>query len=62
LAAKPFHMGVDVDVLVCFMYHCMVCGYQTRGQSFLSGAALSHHIIVGGGAFSRGVKPSGLDI
>jgi hypothetical protein len=55
-------MGVDVDVLVCFMYHCMVCGYQTRGQSFLSGAALSHHIIVGGGAFSRGVKPSGLDI
>jgi hypothetical protein len=33
-----------------------------RGQSFLPGAALSHHVVVGGGAFLGGVKPPGLDI
>jgi hypothetical protein len=31
-------------------------------QCFLSGAALSHHATVVGGAFLRGAKPRGLDI
>jgi hypothetical protein len=42
----------DVDELVCFLHHPMVCGCRTREQSFLIGAALSHHAVVGGAAFS----------
>jgi hypothetical protein len=51
LAAKPSHMGVDVDSLACYLHHPMVCGHQTSGQSFLSSAALSHRVTVGGGTF-----------
>jgi hypothetical protein len=31
LAAKPSHMGVDVDGLACYLYHSMICGHRTRG-------------------------------
>jgi hypothetical protein len=56
LAAKPSHMGVDVDGLA-YPLHCpTVYGRQTRGQGFLSGAALSHHATVGDGAILGGVK------
>jgi hypothetical protein len=40
----------------------MAYSNQTRGESFLLGAALSHHAAVSGGAFPGGVKPLGLDI
>jgi hypothetical protein len=62
LTAKPFHVGIDVDGLACPLHHPMVYDHQTRGQSFLLGAASSYRAIVGGGTFSRGVKPTGLDI
>jgi hypothetical protein len=55
-------MGVDVDGLACPLHHLMVCGYQMRGKSFQSDATLSRHAEVGGGTFSGGVKPTGLDI
>jgi hypothetical protein len=51
LAAKSSHMGVDVDGLACPLHCPTVCDCQTRGQSFLSGAALSHYVAMGGGAF-----------
>jgi hypothetical protein len=46
LAAKLAHVRVDVDGLACPLHHPMVYDYQMRGQSFLSGAALSHHATV----------------
>jgi hypothetical protein len=33
-----------------------------EGQRFMSGAALSHRAAMGGGSFSGGVKPLGLNI
>jgi hypothetical protein len=62
LAAKPSHMEVDVDRLAYPLHRHTVYGRQTRGQSFLSGAALSYHTVVGGGAFLGGVKSLCLDI
>jgi hypothetical protein len=62
LIAKPPHVGVDVDRLACPLHRPTVCDHQTRGQSLQSGAALSHHATVGGGAFPGGVKSLGLDI
>jgi hypothetical protein len=55
-------MGVDVDGLAALLHRPTVCGHQTRGQSFLSGAALSHRTTVSGGAFPGGAKSPGLDI
>jgi hypothetical protein len=55
-------MGINVDRLACPLHYPIVYGRQTRGQGFLSGATLSHHTAVGGGAFLRGVKPPSLDI
>jgi hypothetical protein len=49
-------VGVDVDGLACPLHHRTVYGRQTRGQSFLSGAALFHHATVGGGAFLGGAN------
>jgi hypothetical protein len=46
--------GVDVDGLACPLHRPTVCGHQTRGQSFLLGAAISHRIAVGGGTFPGG--------
>jgi hypothetical protein len=57
MAAKSSHVGVDVDGLACPLHHPTACSCQTRGQSFLS-----HHAIVGGGAFSGGARPPSLDI
>jgi hypothetical protein len=51
-----------VDGLACPLDRPMVCSRQTRGQSFLSGVVLSHCAAVGGGVFSGGAKPLGLDI
>jgi hypothetical protein len=62
LAAKPSHVGVDVDRLAIPVHHPTICSHQTRGQGFLFGAALSYRTAVGGGAFIGDVKPLGLDI
>jgi hypothetical protein len=62
LAIKPFHVGVDVDGLSCPLHRPMACSHQTRGQSFLPGAALSHRVAVGDSAFLEDVKPPSLDI
>jgi hypothetical protein len=50
-------MGVDVGGLACYLHRHMACGRQMRGQSLLSSAVLSHHVVMGSGAFSLGVKP-----
>jgi hypothetical protein len=55
-------MGVDVDELSFPLHSPMACSHQTKGQSFLSDAALFHHAVVGGSAFLGGVKPPSLDI
>jgi hypothetical protein len=62
LATKPSHVGVDVDKLACPLHCPTFYNHQMRGQGFLSGAALSCHATVGGGAFSGDAKPRGLDI
>jgi hypothetical protein len=62
LAAKPSNVGVNVDGLAYPLHHPTVCGHQMRVQSFLSGAALDHHAVVGSGAFPGGAKPLNLDI
>jgi hypothetical protein len=62
LAAKPSHVGADMDELACFLHHPMVCSWQTWVQCPLKGAALSHHAASVGGAFPGGARPSGLDI
>jgi hypothetical protein len=41
LAAKPVHVGVDVDELACPLHRHMACGHQTRGHGLLSGIVLS---------------------
>jgi hypothetical protein len=51
MAARPSHVRADVDGLACPLHRPMVYDYQTRGHSILSGAALSHHVAVGGRAF-----------
>jgi hypothetical protein len=40
LAAKPTHMGVDMDVLAYPLHRPKVCGRQTRVQGLLSGVVL----------------------
>jgi hypothetical protein len=62
LAAKPSHVGVDVDGLACPLHRLMICIYQMRGHGFLSSTALSCCAVVGGGAFLGDAKPPGLDI
>jgi hypothetical protein len=51
-----------VDGLACPLHRSTAYSHQTRGQSFLLGAALSCRAVVGGGTFLGGVKPLGLDI
>jgi hypothetical protein len=43
LAAKPTHMGVDVDELANPLHRHMACSCQTRGQGLLPSIVLSHH-------------------
>jgi hypothetical protein len=57
LAAKPSHVGADVDGLACFLHRPTVYGCQTRGQSFPTGATPSRHAVVGSVAFLGGAKP-----
>jgi hypothetical protein len=61
LAAKPSHMGVDVDRLACPLYYPTAYSRLTRGHGLLSGVVLSHRCI-GRWRLSRDVKPRGLDI
>jgi hypothetical protein len=49
--------GVDVDGLACPLHRPMAYNHQTRGLSFLPGAALSHRAVVGGATFPGGAKP-----
>jgi hypothetical protein len=51
LAAKPSHVGVDVDGLAFPLHRPTTYSRQTRGYSFLSGATLYHRATVGGGTF-----------
>jgi hypothetical protein len=62
LAAKPSHVGVDVDRLACLLHRPTTCSHHTWGQSFLSGASWSHHAAVDGGTFMGGARPPGQDI
>jgi hypothetical protein len=57
LAAKPSHLGSDMDGLACSLHRPMVCGWLTWVQSFLTGAALSHRTALGGGTFLEGANP-----
>jgi hypothetical protein len=43
LAAKPSHVGVDVDGLAWPLHHPTPCSRQTRGQSLLPGVVLYCH-------------------
>jgi hypothetical protein len=62
LAAKPSHVGADVDRLACFLHRPTVYGWQAWVQCFLTSNALYHHVVVGDGAFPGAVKLPGLDI
>jgi hypothetical protein len=62
LAAKPSHVRVDVDRLAYHLHCPTTYSHKMRGHGFLLGAALSRRAAVGGGAFLRDAKPSGLDI
>jgi hypothetical protein len=42
LAAKPSHVGVNVDGLAYPLHRPMACNRQTRGQGLLPGVILSH--------------------
>jgi hypothetical protein len=57
LAAKPSHVGADVDGLACFLHRPTVYSCQMGGQRFVTGASLSYHIAVGSGAFLGDAKP-----
>jgi hypothetical protein len=56
LAARPSNVVIDVDGLANPLHRPTICSRQTRGQGFLSGAALSHCAAVGCGAFSGDVR------
>jgi hypothetical protein len=62
LAAKPSHMGANVDRLAYFQHHPAICGWQTWVQCSLTSDALSHHTLAVGGAFSVGARSPRLDI
>jgi hypothetical protein len=59
LAAKPSHVGVDVDELACPLHHPTACSCQMRGQGLLRGTILSHHCS-GRWRLSGDVNPPGL--
>jgi hypothetical protein len=62
LAAKPCHVGADVDRLA-YPLHCpMTCDRQMGEQSFLAGVAPSYRAVVGGHRLSKGYEAPGLDI
>jgi hypothetical protein len=55
LAAKPSHVGVDVDRLAYPLHRPMACYHQTRDQGFLSGTVLSCHVTMVVASF-RGMR------
>jgi hypothetical protein len=57
LAAKPSHVGLDVDGLACLLHRPTVYSRQMSGQGFSSGPALSRRVAVGDGAFLGDAKP-----
>jgi hypothetical protein len=62
LAAKPSHVQADVDGQASFLHHPTFCCWQVWVQCSLTGAALSHCVVVVGDAFPWGARPPGLDI
>jgi hypothetical protein len=62
LGCKSFERGGRCGWASLPLHHPMIYNHHTRGQGFLSGAALSHHAVVGGRAFPGHAKPPGLDI
>jgi hypothetical protein len=58
LAGKPSHMGINVDGLVCSLYHPTACSSHHRGgQCCLTGDVLSRRSTVGSGPFLRVRSP-----
>jgi hypothetical protein len=51
-----------VDGLAYPLYHPTACSHQTRGQGFLPGVVLSHHVAVDDDASLGNAKSPGLDI
>jgi hypothetical protein len=51
--------GVNVDGLAYPLHRPTTYSCQSRGQSFLSGTALSHHVAVSGAPFWGGAMPPG---
>jgi hypothetical protein len=62
LAAKPSHVGVDVDRLAYPLHRPMAYYHQTRDQGFLSGTVMPCQVAMGGGVSPGGAKPPSLDI
>jgi hypothetical protein len=62
LAAKPSHMGVDVNGLAYPLHHPTTCSHQMSQQGPLLGTALFRRVAMDGGTFLGDVKPPGLDI
>jgi hypothetical protein len=58
LAAKPSHVGDDVDGLAYPLHRPMVCSCQMRGHNLLLGAVLSYRYS-GRWRLSADVKPPG---
>jgi hypothetical protein len=51
LAAKPSHVGANVDGLACSLHHPTAYNHQRGGHCCLTGDVLSHRSAVGGGPF-----------
>jgi hypothetical protein len=62
MAAKPSHVGGNVDGLAYFLHRPTVYSHQRCGQIFLTGVAPSRHAAEGGGTFPGDAKAPGLDI
>jgi hypothetical protein len=61
LAAKPAHVGFDVDGLAYPLHRPTACSHQARGHGLLPVVVLSH-CCSGRWHLSGDVKPPGLDI
>jgi hypothetical protein len=53
LAAKSFHVGVDVDGLACHLHWPTDCSSQACVQSHLMDVVLYHHIAWAGTTLGR---------
>jgi hypothetical protein len=59
LAAKPSHVGTDVDELACSLHCHTAYNSQRGGLCFLIGIVMSRRFVVGGGLFP-GVRHLGV--